>query len=166
MSAHALAPVRQPYVVVVGIDSSRACEAAVDWVVPRAYERGHWRMHLVHVTTLAPAGWSDEDALRRLRAVRADFERILPKLRPFDETSLLERVTFHQACAPDPSVALVRFAAEVDADLIVIGSEPGVLPSRGVPTVAASSDRIARHAGCPVMIARPKGHIRRPVAVH
>lgn len=155
MSAHALAPVRPPYVVVVGIDSSRACEAAVDWVVPRAHERGHWRMHLVHVTTVA---WSDEDALRRLRMVRADFSRVLPKLQRFDETSLLERVTFHQACAADASVALVRFAAEVDADLIVIGAELGLTPSR--------FDLIARHAGCAVVVARAKAHVRRVVAAH
>src|SRR5262249_47218804 len=139
-------------------DSSRACEAAVDWVVPRAHERGHWRMHLVHVTTLSTMGWSDEDALQRLRTVPADFARVLPKLQRVDETSLPARVTFHQACATDASVALVRFAAEVDADLIVIGGAPGLPPS--------AFDRIARHAGCAVVVARAKAHVRRVVAAH
>jgi nucleotide-binding universal stress UspA family protein len=155
MNAHALARIRQPFVVVVGVDSSRGCEAAVEWVARRAIDEAHWRMHLLHVTTVR---WSDDDTFRRLRAVRADFERVLPKLRPLGGDALLERVDFHQACVHDAASALVRLAADVDADMIVVGAER--------EESSALFERTARLAGCPVMLARAKAHTRRIHATH
>ncbi len=141
MAAHALVQARAPHVVVVGLDASGRSDA-IEWALTHARREAHWVVHFVFVTTLAwgrprPTVEQGREITKRILAQASRDPR------------LGFRVFVQQIWGDDQAAALVRFASRADADLVVVDDS------------AKRSEfwsRLARDAGCPVVVAREKRH--------
>lgn len=128
------------YVVVVGLELSVAGEAAVEFAVRNAVVDPAWNVHFVHVEPEVVSEEQARDELAHARAARhavALRERLLA----LEGTPFEHRVQYHRLTSPRPARALLRFAADVDADLVVVGDD-------------ALADQVAPAAECSVVIAR------------
>lgn len=149
------------FVSVVGVDFSElgnhAIDAALEWSGLRGGE-----VHVVYVHQDLPmeAVFSDkvsqatvaETALEQLRQRAEERVRAMP-VRP---GAMPKRVVAHfRRGAPAEEIA--QLAADLDADLVVVGSHG----RRGLSKMLLGSvaDRVSHLARCPVWIVRPKAHV-------
>jgi nucleotide-binding universal stress UspA family protein len=148
--------------LVVGLDFSETGSRALGQALALAKGSAGGDLHIVHVASLpiapigAEFGWEDPgvslaaatDRLRR--QVELEFEASGGGM-GFD------RVTLHVKVGP-PAEGITRLAAEVDADMIVIGTHG----RRGLRRLVLGSvaEATVRLAGCPVLVVRPKDHTR------
>lgn len=145
--------------VVVGVDFSRAGDAALEQAF--AWARGcDGELHVVHVARMpfvpvgVEFGW-EAPGISLTEASERLQRHVEQSLSRADLESCRDRVTLHLKVGP-PAEAIVRLAAEIDADLIVIGTHG----RRGVRRLLIGSvaEATIRGAGCPVLVARPKAH--------
>jgi nucleotide-binding universal stress UspA family protein len=150
------------YTVVVGIDFSELADRAVDHALEMASLREGSEVHVVYVEPDVWAGAAFAPALET--AVSADaavlkvqerakqrVEHMAPHLRKRQ----IRRVVAHFRRG-SPSENVAQLAADLDADLVVVGSHG----HRGVQRLFLGSvaERVSRLARCPVWIVRPKDH--------
>jgi nucleotide-binding universal stress UspA family protein len=158
-----------PYTIVVGVDFEADGDRAVDAALELAETHGgRAAIHIVHVeVNLSPriAGLeSGIDSYEREKGKRVQEALDTLEKRTVERAAALERrgvslsvegVTGHYRTG-GAAQQIVQLAAEVDADLIVVGTHG----RKGVKrvllgSVAASVLRLAR---CPVFVVRPKDH--------
>jgi nucleotide-binding universal stress UspA family protein len=104
--------------------------------------------------SLVPAMHGDlpPDALTRLREVTANE---LAAARLLDPGGNIARVITHLLTGT-PAAEIVWLAANLDADLIVMGTHGRKGVSRYV--LGSVAETVTRTAGCPVLVERPKHH--------
>ncbi|MBL8719403.1 MAG: universal stress protein [Myxococcales bacterium] len=128
-------------VLLAAVDLSPASEAVFDAALDIAHAEPDATIHLLHVRRPA-------DAIPEARAAEtlADWAALLP-----DEGAAIELCAVE---ADDVPTAIVRAAARLDADVILVGTHGRT----GVARVVRSSvaERVARTAGCSVFIVRKK----------
>ena len=156
-----------PYTIVVGVDYSETGDLALGEALAIGVRQGHADVHAVNVVMLVPdaiaplpgltvpaslgitpqaaadafARHLDQkvgDVRERLGAAAAgSFPRVVPHLR-------------YEA----PSHEIAQLAADVEADLVVVGTHG----RRGMSRVLLGSvaEAVVRLAPCPVLVARPK----------
>jgi nucleotide-binding universal stress UspA family protein len=143
------------FTVLAAIDFSPSSQAVAREALELAALHPHSEVHLVTVQELSlelvPSP-HDEVRLPNLREL-ADSS-----LRRFEEEGApgsFEHVAVHIVVG-DPAREIVALSAEIDADLIVVGSHS----RRGLPRVLLGSvaEKVVRTAGCPVYVARAKAH--------
>ncbi len=131
--------------VVVPVDFSEHAEAALE--AASHIVRSGGRLLLVHVldrVDLATPGlvWpAQDDEARRVHALRALEARVRAGLQRDAEIRVL---------GGDPGRQIVRFAAEEEADLIVMSSRGRTGIAR--LTTGSVAERVVRLAGCPVLV--------------
>jgi nucleotide-binding universal stress UspA family protein len=147
-------------VIVVAIDLRKGCGAIMHRALSYASHAGA-EVHLVHI------------AEPNIANVRPPADMEAPDLTGTDHHKLNEFVTRHRATfeattgrsAPsvsvhtetgDPADKLVAAAAELDADLIILGTHA----RSGLKRIFLGSvaEKVVRHAGCPVFVVRDKHH--------
>lgn len=149
------------FTIVVGIDFSELSDRALDQALEMASLREGAEVHALYVEpdlwsglALAPAlGVADAEATAGKVAdrCRQRVERMAPHLRKRQ----IRRVVAHfRRGSPAENVA--QLAADLDADLVVVGSHG----HRGLERLILGSvaERVSRLARCPVWIVRPKDH--------
>ncbi len=150
------------YVTVVGIDFSDLSNHALD----QALEVTALRKGEVHVVFVEPEMALDalltsslKDAVSADAAVEQVRQRALERV-----NATMERVgglSLHKVVAHfrkgSPAQQIAQLAADLDADLVVVGSHG----RHGVQRLLLGSvaDRVTRLARCPVWIVRPKDHV-------
>lgn len=134
--------------ILVGTDFSEASRAALDAGRNLARAAGA-RLTLLHVCppgvdALGAAGLEQGMAMgHRVHEALAVLKDRLTGV----PDSRVELVT-----DPSPAAALVDFAASHEVDLIVVGSHGRGAAGRFL--LGSVADRVARHAGCSVLVAR------------
>jgi len=143
--------------IVVATDFEPASERAVDLGGLLA-SRTDAELALLHVFDPAPLGpavsypvpvWTGTDYERRMR------DEAEKRLRDFRSQRLSEtrRVSLHAIDHSSPVTAVCDFAKASEADLVVVGTHG----RQGLEALVMGSvaERIARHASCSVLAARP-----------
>ncbi len=143
---------RPHYVVVVALLLTQSSEQALDWTIHHAIDDPSWVLHFVQV---APPTWTSVRALHALGR-GADADEVGERVSTLAGTPLEGRLHFRRLVDARPERALARYAAEIDADLLVI--EAPAKPSWMAQLVGSVADRVAREVGCSVAVIRPKGH--------
>jgi nucleotide-binding universal stress UspA family protein len=148
--------------LVVGLDFSETGSRALEQALALAKGTPGADLHIVHVATLpiapigAEFGWE---------APGASLASVSDRLRGQVELQFQSAggdasfgsVTLHVKIG-QPAEGIARLAAEVDADMIVIGTHG----RRGLRRLVLGSvaEATVRLAGCPVLVVRPKDHVR------
>jgi nucleotide-binding universal stress UspA family protein len=150
------------YTIVVGIDFSELSDHAVDQALEAASLRPGSEVHVLYVepdlwagAAVAPAvagATSAEDAVIKVQErAKQRVEAMAANLRKRQ----IRRVVAHFRRG-SPAEGVAQLAADLDADLVVVGSHG----HRGIERLFLGSvaERVARLARCPVWIVRPKDH--------
>ena len=141
-------------IILIATDLSDTSEYALNVAAQVAREHGS-RLHLAHVIRdPATEPWA-------LEAFGADFGALLEETRARAKQALVARAD--RLSLPDgvrseilvgaPAEEIVRYANEIAADLIVVGSHGRTFMQRVF--LGSVADRVLRHAACPVLVVRP-----------
>lgn len=146
----------EPYSVVVGVDFRPSCEAAIFEALRIAGDHPNSEVHAVHV--LDPHHGSPLRSVRiqqqafelaevpdRLRVYVMEHASSLPRA---GNTSLGVHVRFGK-----PAAGLIQMAADVHADLIVVGTHGRERHAR--LHLGSVAEELVRTAPCPVLVSRP-----------
>lgn len=166
----------QIFSIVVGIDYSEASTMALQQAVRFAETHARSHIHVVHSIPGVPAvghGSGSPDlmmaavtpgtvsreilAAEMSRSLQSYVEKALAELGDADSTKRSGvRWTVHLRHS-NPTLAIVQLAADVEADLIIVGTHGrGWLAHFLLGSVA---EGVVRRAPCPVLVVRPAGAI-------
>ena len=150
------------FTIVVGIDFSELADRAIDQALEMASLREGAEVHVLYVepdlwvgATLAPALTTAVNADAAVAKVGERAKQRVDAMAPHLRKRQIRRVVAHfRRGSPAENVA--QLAADLDADLVVVGSHG----HRGLERLFLGSvaERTSRLARCPVWIVRPKDH--------
>ena len=152
----------QRFVIVVGIDFSNLANHALDQALEAACLREEAEVHVLYVE---PEGWIEGALSSPLgNAVKTDASLEQVQQRANERVNALggrldagrlKRVVAHLRHGSPPE-QIAQLAADLDADLVVVGSHG----YHGIQRLFLGSvaERAAHLARCPVWIVRPKDH--------
>lgn len=136
-----------PLTLVVGVDFSELSGNVVARAIELAAAFEGSRVYLLHASTEADLGKQAAE-VEQLKAAAIEALKSTPRRARF-------RVVSHLVMGP-AAEELVRFAAHVDADYVIVGKDGhGRLRNLLLGSVA---QRVLRAAGCPVILVRPHDH--------
>ena len=148
------------YVIVVGIDYSTASDRALDEALALACAKHGAQLHIANVRSAldaptasngAPAPlppweyWAGE--LREYVARQVAVFQATAGVAPFQHLFTHQRMN-------DPAHELAQLAADVDADLLVVGTHDWRGEPR--PMLGSVAEAVTRLAPCPVLVVRRK----------
>ncbi|HVY28946.1 MAG TPA: universal stress protein [Polyangiaceae bacterium] len=152
-----------PYIVVTGTDYSEQASRALRAAYELAKKHAPAELHVVHASLLAsaavgyavpPFGGVPASPVRDLddqqRALTQHLDEQLSKLPGFAQSGV--SVMAH-VLLDAPMFALTRLAAELDADVIVVGSHGRHGIARWL--LGSVAEAVVRQASCPVMVIPP-----------
>lgn len=145
-TAETTAPSRTTLTTVVGLAFTDADGPAFDQAARIAQRAPHSELHLVHVFPTALSAEQSRDLVGHLRLYVNEKAAIANGLRAVT-------VGIHLR-AGKPVREIVQLATEVDADLIVLGSQRG--PHLKNWIVGSTAEKLIACAPCPVLVASPK----------
>lgn len=153
---------QHPFTIVVGIDYSQQSDRAVDNALEIAALREGSEVHVVYVEPDAwtgamlpmqePGDQGPDVAIQKVQQRATERVAAMPA---HLEKRRVRRVVVHLRRG-SPAESLAQLAADLDADLVVVGSHG----HRGLSRLLLGSvaERTSRLARCPVWIVRPKDH--------
>jgi nucleotide-binding universal stress UspA family protein len=156
----------KPYLIVVGVDYSPASDLALEQAFEIAATRANAEVHIVNVVRLygnqalidtpADPGFtavSLADATARLAAYAEQRKLAYASARATNGGSRLQRVISHLRLEA-PAEEIAQTAADLDADLVVVGTHG----RRGISRLLLGSvaEAVVRLAPCPVFVVREK----------
>ncbi len=156
----------KPYVIVVAVDYSDSGKLALERAFELAAEKPNAKIHIVNVLSAYEAGAVDaskgawvgalpsvEEWAERLRTHVTESRAAFETAHPDRKRGFLETLAVHQRVS-DPSVEIAQLAADVEADLVVVGT----YGRRGLARMLLGSvaEATIRLAPCPVLVVRPK----------
>ena len=157
---------KKPYVIVVGIDYFETGDLAFSKALELAAQRPRAELHVVHVMPLnLPALASDiaitnvpqtENLARAAETLESYVERKLTAYRAGqagDATLPGLRVVPHLR-TDSPAYEIAQIAADLDADLVVVGTHGRRAMSRVL--LGSVAEVTVRLSPCPVLVVRPK----------
>ena len=146
--------------VLVAVDFGAGSSEAVNRALSMADDNG--RVTVVHVVRGVPFGRSNQYPYHLMepeyqRQLARDAWRRIAKIIPADSTT--SRKVHARVAAGDPAAEIARIAAEVDADLILLGvTARGAI---GQMIFGSTAVRVIRSAGRPVLaiprLSKPAG---------
>jgi nucleotide-binding universal stress UspA family protein len=146
----------RPYIVVVALDLSEPGGRAWRFAFDLADTRGEAEIHAVVVGARELAPEAADVATPETTSASVVSPRPLPPLKVLQHRSpggQARLMALHYRTGRADR-AIVRLARELDADLIVVATQPTTRLQRLLGGSVA--DRIARCAPCPVVVVRPK----------
>lgn len=156
----------KPYVIVVAVDYSESGRLALERAFELAMEKANAEVHVVNVLPVYQSGVADaangawagglpsvEEASGELRSYVAKAREVFEAAHRGQNLGFLERLVAHQRVSV-PSEEIAQLAADVEADLLVLGTHG----RRGIPRLILGSvaEAALRLAPCPVLVVRPK----------
>ena len=138
--------------IVVGFDFSPLADLALAEAAAIAARDSDLVIHLVHVIEArVPAPDMTPIEAEILDQVRPHVERALRVA----DAGTDQRVFSHVRWG-NPSSEILALSQEVEADMIVVGTHGRTGLSRLM--VGSVAEKVVRHAGCPVLVMRPRTH--------
>jgi nucleotide-binding universal stress UspA family protein len=149
------------YTIVVGIDYSEMSDRALDQALETASLREGSEVHVLYVEPDAwlgaatATGLKPDNADAAVLKVQERAKQRVDKVAPHIRKRQIRRVVAHYRRG-SPAENIAQLAADLDADLVVVGSHG----HRGLERLFLGSvaERVSRLARCPVWIVRPKDH--------
>ncbi len=151
------------FIIVVGVDFSVLSGLALDQALQLATLHEGAEVHALYVQS---DGWAGPqapesspqgviDTNTALRQVQENATEHVARMPASFAKARLRRVVAHFRHGP-PAQNVAQLAADLDADLVVVGSHG----HRGVERffLGSVAERITRLTHCPVLIVRPKDH--------
>jgi nucleotide-binding universal stress UspA family protein len=129
------------YVIVVGIDYSTASERALDEALALACAKHGAQLHIANVRSAL------DGELREYVARQVAVFQATAGVAPFQHLFTHQRMN-------DPAHELAQLAADVDADLLVVGTHDWRGEPR--PMLGSVAEAVTRLAPCPVLVVRRK----------
>ena len=161
---------KKPYVIVVGVDYSEVGALALEQAIALAAERPRAELHAIHVIAMIPPPLPAECVVPP-RLASASLDEAADELDAHMAKTLgakLERAAAAEAPLPvhthvrsvAPAHEIAQLAADLEADLVVVGSHG----RRGLPRCIMGSvaEEVVRLAPCPVLVVRPKRIVTMP----
>lgn len=151
------------FVIVVGTDFSDLATRALDQALEVATFRSGAEVHVVHVEPDVWVGSASATLLQNVMSTDAAIQQVqqvatrqLETMPARLQKAQIRRVFAHVRRG-SPAENLAQIAADLDADLVIVGSHGhrGMQPQ----FLGSVAERLARLARCPVWIARPKDHV-------
>ena len=149
MERASYAPSGRTFVITVGVDFTERCEHAIALACSIAHGHADVVVHAVHVAPLPMLGEP---------TTHVDLARELTRLQDVCAPvvgDIAASVRCH-VIPGRPDDALVRFAHDCDADILIIGGKERSAIGRLV--TGSVSTKIVRSAPCSVLVARPHEH--------
>jgi len=148
----------QKYVIVVGVDFSETSELAFERALEVAASKRHVELHAVNVqlpvTGAAPSASTYELSVQAARRALQDYvARSVGAFQTANGSAPFERL-ITQVRVDFPGHQLAQYAADVEADLVVVGT--GDRHGIARLLIGSVAQSVARLAPCPVLIVRPK----------
>lgn len=157
----------ESYTIVVAVDFSETSNLALDRALELYSEKGAASLHAVHVLSLRPPAMAEavpaimgqdvslfRQSAERLKAYVEERAVAFSKVHPGRAlASPTHRIVTHQRVVA-PAEEIAQLAADLEADLVVVGSHG----RRGVSRLISGSvaEAVVRLAPCPVLVVRPK----------
>ncbi|MDB4946941.1 MAG: Universal stress protein UspA [Labilithrix sp.] len=155
MNLPAVAASSPPVVYVVAVDETPSAEHVLDLACDLGAKLGgSAELHIVHVVLDPPA-----DAAMQMIAIPAPQDyfttgrALLERLAARAATRFPGRVSGHLAKSR-PWQEIVQIASDLEADLVIVGTAGRTGLSR--LALGSVAEQVVRHAGCPVLVVRPK----------
>jgi nucleotide-binding universal stress UspA family protein len=144
----------RPYTIVAAIADDDTDTCTLYEALRSAQRAEHAELHLVHVVaaaTVRPNANGLTGLDQALASVSEDLRRRLDVI----ELQSPAKITAHFHVGR-PSDCILQVAAELDADLLIVGTHK----RRGVERVLFGSvaEQVTQRAHCPVLVAMPKDH--------
>lgn len=149
-----------PYSIVVAVDYSEVSDLAFERALELATATPGAVVHAVNVLSPYESRFGPDisaaalsEAASELRSYVQSKAEVFRAERGLDRAELVERIVAHQR-AVSPAREIAQLAADLEADLVVIGTHG----RRGVSRVLLGSvaETTVRLAPCPVLVVRPK----------
>jgi nucleotide-binding universal stress UspA family protein len=140
----------QHAVVLVALDGTPSADLVLERAVSLASALPNAELHLLHVPdrfTSAPITAATFDLHRAGRYIEACAERA----RAASGLTTIAHVVEHE-----PASAILHLAAQLDADLVVVGTGDKHGPERWL--LGSVGKKVAERAPCPVLVVRDKDH--------
>lgn len=150
------------FITVVGIDFSDLSDQALDQALEGACLRENAEVHVVYVEPEIPYSAQISSAVAPVPDADVMLERVQQRaaervgaMGTRLNGARLKRAVAHFRSG-SPAECIAQLAADLNADLVVVGSHG----RRGLERLLLGSvaERVARLARCPVWIVRPKDH--------
>jgi len=154
----------KPYVIVVAVDYSGTGHMAFDRALELAAERPSAEVHVINVLPIYQAGFGEDTGavLGNIPSIKESAEQ----LRTYVDARFAAFKTSHPSASASainirahqrlevPSEEIAQLAADVEADLVVVGTHG----RRGLTHLIMGSvaEATVRLAPCPVLVVRPK----------
>jgi len=146
----------KPLTLLVGVDFSEASDVALREAMMFFEKHPDLALHVAHVIK------EPEGAVRRPKRLERDSELLAQapeRLRVYIREhgtaiplrEIKTEISLHVRIGP-PAEALIQLAADVDADLLIVGKERG--ESRAKRLFSSCVETLLERAPCPLMIAR------------
>ena len=156
----------KPYVIVVGIDYSETSELAFDKALELAAEKPRADVHVLNVIPLNLPALSPELASTSAGAALPTLDDAAARLDSYVKKKALAFGAAYSGSAAHvprlvphlrvdtPTVEIAQLAADVEADLVVVGTHG----RRGLArlTLGSVAELTVRLSPCPVLVMRPK----------
>jgi nucleotide-binding universal stress UspA family protein len=163
-----MAEINVPYSIVVAVDYSEAGDLALERALELAAERPSAAVHVVNVLSLYQAGLGLEPAGAGTLATEApSVQEAAERLRQYVEKQVSNFRASHPRIPPTfpdylvahqrvemPSEEISQLAADLEADLVVVGTHGRRGFSRFL--LGSVAEATVRLAPCPVLVVRPK----------
>jgi nucleotide-binding universal stress UspA family protein len=143
-------------VVVVALDGSKGAEfvlgAALDYVRARPLAD----LHLLHVVAELPVADTEMFSREAIEQGPLGDARAMMRGHAAQATAALQRPVSTHVTLGKPSRAIVELAAELEADLVIVGTHDYSALKRLV--LGSVAEQVLRTSHCPVLVVRPKSY--------
>jgi nucleotide-binding universal stress UspA family protein len=158
----------KPYIALVGVDYSELGDLAFQRALEITASQPNAELHVVHVAYMVLNAGDVEHALASNTEQRS--KELQAKLVSYVERQIAPFVQQGPPQAPSrivphlrweaPADEIAQLAADLDADLVVVGTHG----RRGLSRLMMGSvaENVVRLAPCPVLVVRPKGLVKVP----
>ncbi len=147
-----------PTVYLVAVDSTPCAERALEVASSLGAALGEAsELHVVHVLApAAPPSLMGSGVALSATELLAAGRLVLDRACGAAAVHFKGKIAGHLAAGGEPWRQIVQAASTLGADLVVVGTEGRT----GIARMALGSvaENVVRHAGCPVLVVRPKDH--------
>jgi nucleotide-binding universal stress UspA family protein len=147
-------PKENTYVILAAASLDDPADLALREAAHSAQQRGSCELHVVHVVTDLGGAESQPDESRVHELLAQAREELRTRVEGLESTRAI-RVSGH--IRPGAAVrGILQVAADIDADLIVVGTHKRTGVRRFM--LGSVAERVLREAHCPVLVAMRKDH--------
>jgi nucleotide-binding universal stress UspA family protein len=148
--------IENPYVILAAVSLDDTGDLALREAARSAQHHGSSELHLVHVVAdHATAEALTDESLMHERLAQAR-EELRTRVEALESTEAMEILGHIRPGAPVRGI--LQVAADIDADLIVVGTHKRTGVRKFM--LGSVAERVLRDAHCPVLVAMPKDHVR------